>query len=136
MTSTTTPTIQGIAAGPGQWDLVMSFFEGKPVSFTLQDGSSLNLTCITSMYNMRNHDSLQLLPNELSSGVRKGYLLAGQVADTEVEQEAYIEYILSPKMSGICTVGTWDELDDLTVNWSLPNLWSDIMGLRNNYTGD
>ena len=135
MTSESNRITQRIIAGPGQWDLAVSFFEKKPVRFTLGDGSFLNLECITSIHNMAMENSLQQLPNEMSSGIKKGYLIAGTLAAPAIEQEAYIEYTLSPKTSGICAVVSWDDCCEIE-NWYLPRLWSKEMGLENIHTED
>lgn len=118
---------QNITKGPSRWDIMLSFFERKELTFTLEDGTVVTMEHITAMMNMRGCEPLvgDFILGETGSDIAECYLLRGPVRDTY--QDAFIEYRVRSR-TGLCAV-----VSDADADWLLPSLWSKIMRVDGNY---
>lgn len=125
-------TAQKIINGPSKWDIMLSFFEGKRISFTLEDGAVIEINHLECMWNMTEYNSLT--PNadidnddDANDPSLEGFLLRG--LDDSSEKITFIEYYLRSRK------GYYAAVEDVEAGSSfLPEVWSEIMGLDNLYT--
>lgn len=124
-------TAQKIINGPSKWDIMLSFFEGMTISFTLEDGVVVEIDDIECMWNMTEY--ISLTPNadidndDANNRSLEGFLLRG-LHDSS-EKIIFIEYYLRSRK------GYYAAVEDVEAESSfLPKVWSEIMGMNNFYT--
>lgn len=49
---------QRIINGPSRWDIMLSFFEDKPITFTLKEGVIVKVSSLFCMWNMAGYEPL------------------------------------------------------------------------------
>lgn len=125
-------TAQKIINGPSKWDIMLSFFEGKKINFTLEDGVVVDIAHVECMWSMVEY--ISLTPNididkddDANDPSLEGYLLRGHQESSE--KIIFIEYYLRSRK------GYYAAVEDVEADASfLPQVWSEIMGLDNAYT--
>jgi len=122
---------QRIINGPSKWDIMLSFFEEKPITFTLEDGTIVKISSTLCMWNMRGYDplvgSVSGSDKQLGPGLAEAYLLRCFHDEPTQQEEVFIEYRLRSRQ-GLCVILGQDGLaDDPTF---LPERWSQIMELE------
>lgn len=119
-------TPQKIVKGPSKWDVMLGFFEGKDVTFTMSDGSTVTLDGIDSLVQHSHYDSLSwddaAYKEDVSNGVQEAWLIQG---DTAEGQEVFIEY-LPLSRSGLCSTVTG--LDRWN-HYAPQAIWRTVMGI-------
>jgi hypothetical protein len=128
-------TTQKIINGPSKWDIMLCFFENKRITFTLEDGTIIEVDEIDCMWNMSGYDSYadvnSFKPNDtdhIDGFVVEGYLLRGyQYASDKL---SFIEYLLRSRNGHHAAV----EDDERADTSFLPRVWSEVMGMKNIYT--
>lgn len=123
---------QKIINGPSRWDIMLSFFENRELTFTLEGGTVVKMKYIDAMWDMHacdpfDEDIAKGDVDYFNGGVAEGYLLRGpsESGDTEV----FVEYRVRSRR-GLCSLVSENQCDSAY----MPQIWSEIMGLDNDYT--
>ncbi len=125
---------QRIINGPSRWDIMLSFFEDKPITFTLKEGVIVKVSSLFCMWNMAGYEPLVGEVNQWDdagrAGLSESYLLRGFVGPDY--KHGFIEYHLRSR-TGLCIVLEDHDLPD--EYGFLPDYWSKAMGIEDgNYS--
>lgn len=114
--------------GPSQWEVMLSLFENKVISFTLENGYVMPVI-LSTVHDFRAYNMLNRTENHDREHIDQGWLLHGSVHD-DWDQDAFIEYDMRNRTGTIVLVSSVGEEKpvQLRFDW-LPEYWRVMMDL-------